>query len=518
MQQRIVLLSQMKGIDRGRRDPVFFAEHWLGINLNPFQKRVLGILADCLWGGKYKMEDLIEMVWRAGNRSGKTVLIAIIHIYFAYYKIGITFGAGYDDFKYRTFDISPQSRQAKECLKYIEDILLGRLTWTVDGKRYSNQGSLKLKDFYTEGNKNDNLGELRYNNRSVTYAFSTGSDQGAGFQGLPAGLVTYDECVLSHHLEDELDSNVYSRLGDYGKLMVLVSTPNEEGKSQQYFHHIITEAKAGENNYIPIEGSYLENIFISQEKRDSHYKTIMERDPVMGRQIIYGDFVATGGQMYEAAVIEQMWKGMGRAPEGFFQPEQKHEYLISVDWGVADKGDLTVMLVWDITSLPVKIVYAYHKRGGDPYELMAVLRNLKISYNNGAIIMDTSGLGGTIFKKLLKHLKPIAFEAGGSGEEKGNALFYSQILLTKNRKKRIVDGQLVEDNPDFGWIRAPYLSQLGNEMATYQLDDKKLKQDWVSAFYIGCWQIWKRYGDQGVRRGSFRYSPFRTRVPSTVIQ
>lgn len=505
----MLTLSQIQAIQQGLYDPCFFARYWLGIELNPFQERALAKLAACLWSGEYKPEDLIEMILRAGNRTGKTVLIAIIHIYFAYYKIGVKYGPGYDDFKYRTFDISPQSRQAKECLKYIEDILTGKLTWTIEGRRYSNAAGLKLKNFF-EG-KNENMGELRYTNRSVTYAFSTGEDMGAGFQGLPAAIITYDECVLSHHLADELDSNVYSRLGDYGKLMMLVSTPNEEGKSQQYFHHLVHEAKAGENNFVIADGSYMENIFIPMEKRESHAKTVRDRDPVMALQILEGEFVSTGGNMFETGVIERLWNGT-KAPEGFEEPDQSGEYLISVDWGVADKGDETVMLVWKYDTIPIKIVYAYSRQGGDPYELIAVLRNLKLSYNNARIIMDTSSMGGTIFKKLLRDHKPISFDAGGSGEAKTDALLYAQILLTKNRHRRLVDGRFIEDNPEFGWIRSPYIPKLASQLATYQLDDKKLKQDWVSAFYIGIWQIWKRYGDKEVRQTSFRLHPFRETI------
>ena len=496
----------MKAIRRGLKDPVFFARYWLGIEVNPFQERALIKLGECLWGGEYGMVDLIEMILKAGNRTGKTVLLAILHIYFAYYKIGIQFGTGYDDFKYRTFDISPQSRQAKECLKYIEDILEGRLTWTVNGRRFSNGKSLRLKDFF-EG-KNENIGELRYTNRSITYAFSTGSDMGEGFQGLPAGFISYDECVLSHHLEDELDSNVYSRLGDYGKLALLVATPNEEGKSQQYFHHIITEAKGKKNQYIVLDGSYMENIFIPLDKRESHKKTLIDRDPITSNQILYGDFVSTGGTMFETPVIERLWDG--EYPQ---EPQHNHEYLISADWGVSDKGDETVFLVWDISQIPVKIVYAYSRRGGDPYELMAVLRNLKLSYNDSVIIMDTTGLGGAVFKKLLKDIHPISFEAGGSGEDKGKALFYAQIMMTKNRKRIVVDNRYVEENKNFGWIRSYYLPELSSQLATYQLDDKKLKQDWVSAFYIGCFYIWKRYGDKEIaHRQSYRMSPFRVKV------
>lgn len=478
------------------------------------------MLSAALWGGSYSMEDLVEIILDAGNRTGKTVLIAILHIYFAYYKIGVKYGAGYDDFKYRTFDISPQSRQAKECLKYIEDILEGRLTWMVNDKRFSNSPTLKLKNFY-EG-KNENIGELRYSNRSITYAFSTGEDKGAGFQGLPAGFISYDECVLSHHLEDELDSNVYPRLGDYGKLMMLVSTPNEEGKSQQYFYHLIAQSKNRENNYLVAHGSYLENIFISEEKRKSHAATLQERDPVMARQSLFGEFVSTGGNMFETQVIDQLWD---RSMSRHIDPVEDHEYLMTIDWGVADKGDETVIYVIDVTPLlsgfPGLLVHHYAKQGGDPYELMAVARNIWLDYHvgrNGTLLMDTSAMGGKMFKKMMRDMKPEEFEANGEGGKiKADALMDTQLVLTKNRKKRVeVDGTVYEDNPHYGWLRMPYLPKLASQLATYQKDDAKLKQDWVSALYMACWHIWRKYGDKVTNKKVFKYSPFRVRGPEVI--
>lgn len=506
--------SQRKGL----YDPAFFATYWLGIKLNPFQERVLEEMRKALWDGEYKPEDLIEMLLDAGNRTGKTVLIAIIHIYFAFYKIGISFGQGYEEFRYRTFDISPQSRQAKECLKYIQEILEGRLTWEENGKRHSNSTTLKLKGLY-EG-KNEATGELRYTNRSVTYAFSTGEDQGAGFAGLPAGVVTYDECVLSHHLEDELEANVYSRLGDYGKLMMLVATPNEEGKSQQYYYHLIAQADTGDNNYIVVHGSYLENIFISEAKRESHAQTLRERDPVMARQILFGEFVSTGGAMFETTVIEHMWDGT-KAPDGFRKPVDGREYWIFVDWGFADKGDETVMLVVDLTfPPPCKICYAYARQGGDPYELMATLRNLKIAYNDATIAMDTTAMGGAMLKKMLKDLKPVSFEAAGEGNKlKTDALMHAQLVMTKFRDRRIdKDGRIEEVNPNYGWIKSPYLPKLATQLATYKIKDKDLKQDWVSAFYMACHFIWKKFGDKTPgHKKTYNIHRFRVRTPKLTL-
>ncbi len=509
MQQKLLINSQVKAIRKGLKDTNFFAEYWLGIKFNPFQERAAKKIDEALNGGAYGPQDLIEALMNAGNRTGKTVFLAVLHIKFAYFKIGILPGPGYDDFGYITMDLSPVSRQAKACLKYIEDILEGRLSWVIGDKRFSNRDSLKLKNFFIS--KNENLGELRYQNNSITYAFSMGSDQGASIQGKPAGLITYDECVQSHHLEDELEGHVYSRLGDYGKLMLLIATPDEEAKGQQYFFHMVQQSKSGDYPYLLIGGSYMENIFISQEKRESHAAMLKAKDPVLAKQIIDGAFVSTGGSIFSPPVIERLFNGKKSKTE----PKEGHEYLISVDWGMSNSGDESVFLIWDITELPVEIVYTYAKRGGDPYELMAVLRNLVIDYNGAILIMDTAAFGGTIMRKLLKHLKPIRFDKSVDTEFKGNAITYAKILLTKGRVKRLVDNEEVDDNPNFGWVRTYYLPELFNQLSTYVLPDDGLKTDWVMAFVMGCYQIWDKFGDkEHAATKTFVMSRFRQRVPT----
>ena len=57
--------------------------------------------------------------------------------------------------------------------------------------------------------------------------------------------------------------------------------------------------------------------------------------------------------------------------------EKGHKYMVSVDWGVADQGDKTVMKIVDYTNpLDAEIVKHYQKQGGDPMELIAMLQFL----------------------------------------------------------------------------------------------------------------------------------------------
>ncbi len=505
MHLRVQALNKLSAIDRGRRDTAFFATYWLGLDLNPFQKRLFREVD----AGDYT--KLQEVVVDCGNRTGKTVALAILHIKFAFYKIGIIAGEGFEDFGYRTFDMSPVSRQAKECLLYIEQILTGTFSWEIDGVRKSNRERLRLRNFFDS--KNDNLGEIRYTNKSKTYAISTGHDQGAGVQGLTAGFISYDECVQSHNLRTELDGNIYPRLGDYGKLFMLVATPSEEAPSQQYYYHVVREAKRGKNGVKFIDGKYTENVFIPEAQRKDFIAKLIAKNPEKAKQVIEGAFVTTGGTMLEPEVIEQMW--VGDKPT---YPIEGNTYVVSGDWGLSDQGDETVFLVWDVTELEegspnakAKIVNAFAKTGGDPWELMATYERVVTQYNDAVNAMDTASLGGTLLKKMLAKLKPVAFNAHvNSGRVKMEALTYMQLAMTKERRLIRMGDEVKEANVDFGMVRSYYLPMLEEQLSSYKADDNGLKQDWVSAFYIGLWYIYRRYVKVAEKKGSYKLNLFKS--------
>ena len=116
----------------GEEDPIFFAQYFLGLHLNPFQKRAL-------WGLKiYK-----QFLWVTANQVGKTVALAFAHLWFDFYKLGFEgVPEMIEKARYETLNISPISRQSKEAFRYVEEILHSNFSWEEEGKRYIQRGLL----------------------------------------------------------------------------------------------------------------------------------------------------------------------------------------------------------------------------------------------------------------------------------------------------------------------------------------------------------------------------------------
>jgi len=460
----------------GEDDPIFFGEHFLGLTFNPFQKRFLRAVP-------YNKQMMVA----TANQVGKTVALAVLHIWFNYYKKGF---AGDPEMiekaRFETLNISPISRQATECLHYIEEILHSEFSWEFDGKRYIND----CKIWFWE-NKNENLGRVDFLNNSSAYCLSTASDQGAGLAGKQFAAITYDECVQSHHLEEEMGARIFSRTAKYSGWVVLIATPDEMGKSQQYWYHLYTAAEramkeGGVVDWLLIKGLYDENIFIPLEKRNEFKTRLKKFSPQKYHQVIEGAFLASVDRMFPPDVIEGMWNGntMPSKPEEFMKDgTTKRLYVVVVDWGVADGGDETVIGVADVTEFANPfVVHAWSKSGGDPVELMAMATYLVLQFFDAPLVLDVAEMGGVIFKKMLRSFRPIAFGQGN----KQDALFYLQLRLRNNLRKLTNQSESAMNG-----LKSYYLPKLERQLSTYKLDDKKIKQDWVMMLAMLAWYMEK---------------------------
>ena len=473
----------------GEEDPVFFAEYFLGVHLNPFQIRALISLCK----KKNPTEYLKQFLWVTGNQVGKTVTIAIAHLWFNFYKKGFDGDPELiERARYETLNISPISRQATEAFRYVVEILSSQFSWEENGKRFISKCKI---GWFLEG-RNENLGRIDFANNSSLYCLSTAADQGSGLAGKQFALITYDECVQSHHLEEELGARIFSRTAKYSGWVILIATPDELGKSQQYWYHLYTAAKRAEkgeeeSDWYLIEGFYIENIFIPEAKRKEFIERLKKISPAKWLQVIEGKFLASVDRMFPPELIEGLWNT--KLKETLPQPDGK--YVEIIDWGVADGGDETVILIADITDLSnIEIVRAYAKQGGDPVELMAMASYLCMEYNDAPMVMDAAEMGGTIFKKMMSQFKPISFGQGN----KQDALVYLQLRLRDNIRK----GLTKEERSANSGLRSYYLPKLEKQLASYKLDDKKIKQDWVMVIAMLAWYIEKYVKVNKVKRFS----------------
>ncbi|HJZ24630.1 MAG TPA: hypothetical protein VJ201_09350, partial [Candidatus Babeliales bacterium] len=306
---------------RGREDIVYFSEEMLGVPLNDYQKKWLTRTTTPRnkWLEKFgdKIEDIGGFLFGSnissiGNQSGKTVGIAIKHIWFNKYKIGMDLDAHLiNTAHYATLNISPHSRQTKACYQHIKDILNGQFIIDENGKKRLNNLNPLMREFIV--GDNTNLGEIRFANKSVAYSVPTGQDQASSLAGAQFGYISYDECSQSLHLKEELGAKILSRLIKYGCCLDLIATPEVDSPSHQYYLHIVRMGVKGVQGWWALTNMGMDdNKFIPKEQRERAKASLLATDKKRYRQVVKGEFITSGKRFFDSSEIENLWKLPGK--------------------------------------------------------------------------------------------------------------------------------------------------------------------------------------------------------------
>jgi len=516
MKQRFIEMIEAER--RGRDDIIFFSEQMLGVPLNAYQKKWLSRTTTprSLWMEKFqdKIDDIGGFIFGSnisaiGNQSGKTVGIAIKHIWFNKYKIGMELDEKLiNQAHYATLNISPHSRQTKACYSHIKDILSGQFIIDEEGKKRLNALHPLMRDFIVGDNVN--LGEIRFSNKSVAYSVPTGQDQASSLAGAQFGYISYDECSQSLHLKEELGAKILSRLIKYGCCLDLIATPEVDSPSHQFYLHIVRMGMKGIEGWWALTGMGMDdNQFISKEQRERAKATLLATDKKRYRQVVNGEFITSGKRFFDASEIENLWK-LPNKRDG----RKNGKYLLVADWGMADTGDKSVFMMLDYTNFHIdgKIDIVNHEeiQGGSPQMQFSLLRTLYEQYTwydeDGVtahfpiFVMDAEALGGVVIKKLLVNLKPRGFDI-----DKDEALVIVKGAMSKGRDfiESDVDGAILEKNPDYGILRSYYIDDLNEQLGSYHIEDKKLETDYVMALVMGVSYILKKMPKVETKRVMF---------------
>ena len=505
-----------KDIARGRKDPVFFGEHFLGLQFHARQKIWLwtttktNIQAACDLAKQEniplpKLELLLEHAFlknilAPGNRFGKTFVTSVKHVWYNFYKIGCSGPPEYvKDIRYATLNISPHSMQVDAAYRYIVDIFSDKQIYEWEGKKVRN--ICKIKSFLIDHKQIKR--EIVFANNSMIKGVPTGEDQASSLAGTQFFYISYDEAPQSLHLRDELPAKIQSRLLDSGGPMDIIGTPEVDKPSHAYYQRIVKYGLKLKDGFFTMIGGISNNIFIGENEKNSILASIKQTDKEKYRQVAFGDFVSAGAKLFPNAAIEQLWETYSPITMG----EQNRKYIIGVDWGFADTGDPSVFYVIDITELmnflnkrpPVdgvhyRIAFKESVKGASPYAALARLKILQMDFNDADIIHDSSSMGGIIISKMLKEMRVRHLhDFSISRAPKDDMLFYLVLCLTEGRKiSTDEDGKITELNKNFGKIRSFVIPELEEQLGNYRIEDKKLEQDEVMALGMAIWYCEKK--------------------------
>lgn len=518
-------------VAEGRADPVLFVEKVIGLTLYPEQKVWLWATTHTQ---KQKCYDLmmelgivfstrenlindIELVYQhskhvlaVANQIGKTFLAALKHIWSLFYKIGIRVNAEHLDMaEYKTLNISPHSDQSYKCYEYVQRMLRGELVYFDPHTSSTMVNKLHpLIEGFLVGH-NDNLGELKFANGSLFYSKSSGQDKATGRAGEQFGLITFDECAQSRHLQSEI-TMLLSRLIRYGYCFDLVSSPESEKPSHQAYYRLVKKGSKLQDGWFGLTNISLDkNVYIHPEQKEKAKEDIRTTDIAKYKQMVQGLFVSTGARFLALEVVAKMFEHGGRLSK--IQVGVKgRKYLLIADWGMSDTGDPSWFFVLDYTDYltddRIDLVYHEKVQGGSPAMQLAALRIIfqnfgghgekdsegNVTWEPVRFITDTNSMGGVMIKKMLADLHPISFDSHGGIKDQMLAALHGALNFKREYEVNAVSGDITEKNLNFGKIRSYYIEELEEQLGSYQVEDSKLEQDAVMTLGMGVWYLEKK--------------------------
>jgi hypothetical protein len=478
-------------IERGRRDPVFFAEHFLGMPTHEGQQRYLN-----------KANAKTNVIVPA-NRWGKTASIAIRHLHRIFYKLigfgpnAVSMGAGnpraFEKASYTTVSLAPSSELTRPVFDTIMAIMRSNfvINEIVDGKKVSRTNNCLISWLLDDAHvRNTAPLYIPFTNNADILFRGTGEDQGKSIEGRSYGYVSYDEAGQSHHLAFERERRILPRLGELDGPLDLVSTPEVSSPSILEHHELFVkgggEGAPAEDGYFSMEGSITDNRFFLAS--NPNYVADMERD--LGKdnplllQIMHGKFVFAGDTFYRSDDIQASCDESLNGGEAF---REGHQYVVSVD--TAAGRDEMVFTVLDVTTKPFRQVRQLAAKGSSksPEVHLADFDALVRTYlrqNNLKIIVETfNGESANFVRSLPYDLKALTF-CWGAWQPDGLP------SAERTRRSRIKKSEILLALRSLlakREIKLPNEPIQRKQLSIYREDDSNIPTDRVISLALACW-------------------------------
>lgn len=487
---------------RGRWDVEFWAWRFFGIRIHPGQVRTWrAILArdPSKWRAAY-----LTIMLSAGNRAGKTLLLALVGIHACMYKLGTRPPDGSQKdverwFKAEFFWYHFGIRQEISELVYWEIVRIFSGTHLAQQDRGCPLANEVPQVAVWDKKYNGEYRWIVFHDLfgGAEVHFRTTMEKGIGTLGRDMHLVTYDECGFDERLDFVFGEVLHTRRGVTGGQILLFSTPSEGITAfADMWETGNPEAPDRRRSRMSLRMSTRDNIGfgITQEDFD---RWVEEMPEELVPQNVDGYFISGRDSYFSSTKVDAAF--IDDLPE--MQPAaDRHRYAQGVDAAVTYDSSWSIVL--DITN-PQRVVGVKVERQKAGHQttdsVIALTTNNHHAYNVATSEMksacstaiDATGFGGKMFKDLLRHITPLRpIEFGGSRQKK--------LKLLGDLKTALDHGNLVMPRKGL-WL------VVRRQLAGYKLADRGIEQDAVMA--LACaWAEARR--SPGEITGPVTFNPF----------
>jgi len=237
-----------------------------------------------------------------------------------------------------------------------------------------------------------NKGNIELENGSKILAASTSA---SAVRGMSFNIIFLDEfAFVPNHIAESFFASVYPTITS-GKStkVIIISTP----QGMNHFYKMWTDAVNGRNGY-----TFHEVHWSQVPGRDAKWKeeTIKNTSERQFTQEFECEFLGSVDTLIAASKLRALTfetpQIQNKGLDIYEKPKDKSEYLITDDVSRGVGGDYSAFIVFDITTVPYRIVAKYRNNEIKAMLFPNVINDVARSYNNSWVLCEVNDIGDQV--------------------------------------------------------------------------------------------------------------------------
>lgn len=217
-------------------------------------------------------------------------------------------------------------------------------------------------------------------------------------------MLLLDEfAFVPNNIADEFFASVYPTIssGKNSKIAV-ISTPN----GMNHFYRLVKEAEAEQNGFHLTKAIWQDIPGRDQKWADDQRSVLGD---VKWRQEMCCEFQGASSTLITGSKLTSM---VAEKPihttqtvNMYAQPQPGHSYVSVVDTQRGTGNDYSAFIIFDVTTLPYRIVLTYQDNMISPLLYPGIIHKQAMAYNNAAVLIETNDIGESVATQMYHDLE-----------------------------------------------------------------------------------------------------------------
>ena len=237
-----------------------------------------------------------------------------------------------------------------------------------------------------------NKGSLELENGSKISSNSTSS---SAVRGGSYNVIFLDEfAFIPNHIADDFFASVYPTISSgQSTKVIIVSTP----RGMNHFYRMWHDAERGKNEYVPTDVHWSE-----VPGRDAAWKeqTIANTSEQQFKVEFECEFLGSVNTLINPSKLRNLvYEDPIKRNAGldvYVNPQEEHNYLMTVDVARGLGNDYSAFIVFDITNFPYKVVAKYRNNEIKPMLFPSIIHEVAKGYNDAWLLVEVNDIGDQV--------------------------------------------------------------------------------------------------------------------------